>query len=86
MATSTIHKMLKSKEVSVTIASGQTGEASTGIPRSRIVSVVLKKNEDIYYDPIVYSVYDNGLIEARTTVLNHVVTTPRTFTFLIWYI
>lgn len=78
--------MLKSKEVSVTIASGQTGEATTGIPRSRIVSVVLKKNADIYYDPIVYSVYDNGSIEARTTVMNHVVTASRTYTFLVWYI
>lgn len=86
MATSTIKKMLKSKEVSVTIASGQTGAATTGIPRSRIVSVVLKKNEDVYYDPIVYSVYDDGLIEARTTVPNHLVTASRTYTFLVWYI
>lgn len=86
MATSTINKMLKSKEVSVTIAGGQTGEVQTGIARSRIVSVVLKKNTDVFYDPIVYSVYDNGIIEVRTTVPNHGVTASRTYTFLVWYI
>lgn len=86
MATSTIMKMLKSKEVNLTIASGQTGEVHTGVPMSRIVSVVLKKNPDVYYEPIIYSVYDNGTIEARTTTIDHAITQSRTYTFLVWYI
>lgn len=87
MATSTIKKMLKSKEVTVTIAAGQTGSVILGIPFSRIVSVVLlKRNEDIFYDPIIYCVWDDGHLECRTTTINHSVTQPRTYTFLVWYI
>lgn len=85
MATSTINKMLKSKEVSVTLSSGQTAEATTHIPRNQIVGVVLKKTTDVFYTPIVYSVYDNGNIEVRTIQMAGV-TEPRTYTFLVWYI
>ena len=87
MATSTINKILKSKEFTVTIASGQTGSVITNIPASRIVSVVLlKRNEDVFYDPITYNVWDDGHIECRTTTINHNVTQSRSYTFLVWYI
>ena len=87
MATSTIKKMLKSKEFSVTITSGQTGSVITGIHFSRIVSVVLlKRNDDLFYDPIIYYVWEDGHIECRTTSINHNVTQPRTYVFLVWYI
>jgi hypothetical protein len=75
---------LKSKTVTVTINSGvSTGSALAGVVRSKIISMILCKNEDVFYTPITYSVYDSGNIECRAF------TTPtvnRSYTFIVWYV
>ena len=67
MATSIIGNRLKKKTVTITISQGQTAMGSTGVSRDRIVSVFLNKTDDLYYKPIIYSVYDTGNIEIRVT-------------------
>lgn len=86
MATSTIKKMLKSKEVSVTLRSGrETDSGSSDILLSQIVSVVQRKTEDLFFEPIIFSVYDDGRIEVRT-ISKTSATANRTYKFLVWYI
>ena len=69
----------------MTISSGQTAGVATNIPRNQIIGVVLKNSADVFYTPIIYSLYDNGIIEVRTIQMTGI-TEPRTYTFLVWYI
>jgi len=86
MATSTIKKMLKSKEVTVTITSGQTAGAITNLPYSRVISIVpQRRNEDWFHDPVIYMLHPDGTLECRTTTKQGV-SAQRTYTFLVWYI
>lgn len=63
--------------------SSSTASVNTGIARSRIVSVIIHKNDDFYYSPIGLSIYDNGAIEARKLFND---TATRTYIIDVWYI
>lgn len=68
-------------------ANDQTGTKVTGIKRSAMVGIVLFKNDDVYYNPIIYSVYENGTIECRTTVMGNKDTqNARSYTFQVFYL
>jgi len=68
-------------------ANDQTGTKATGIKRSAMVGIVLFKNDDVYYNPIIYSVYENGTIECRTTVMGNKDTqNARSYTFQVFYL
>lgn len=84
MASSTLNG-IKMMSVSVTLnANGHTAEAHTGITSNRIVGIVLRKNADVYYTPIIFSVYDNGDIEVRE--IGGAPTEARTYNFYVRYI
>lgn len=50
-----------------------------------MIGVFLMKTEDVYYEPVVISVYDNGDIEARVTSKAGV-TQSRTYNLQVAYL
>ena len=67
------------------MTSGETKTVQTGIKRAAMIGVFLMKTDDVYYEPIVISVYDNGGIEAR--VVSKVgVTQLRTYNLQVAYL
>lgn len=64
-------------------SSSSTAAVNTGIARSRVVSVIIHKNDDFYYSPIGLSIYDNGTIEARRLFND---TETRSYIIDVWYI
>ena len=84
-----IEGRIKKKTVSVTIPSGQTGAIDTQIAYDRIISIILVKNDDVYYNPIIYSLQNfnnSGLIEGRVVPAGTAVSTSRTYNFIVVYI
>lgn len=73
------------QQFTITIPSGQTQAVYTGIKRAAMIGVFLMKTEDVFYEPIVISVYDNGGIEART-ISKVSVTQSRTYNVQVAYL
>ena len=84
-----IDGLIKKQTFSITIPSGQTGAIDTRITYDRIISVILVKNDDIFYNPIIYSLQNyggSGLIEGRTVPAGTGVSSSRTYNFIVVYI
>lgn len=82
--------LVKRGTVDVTIASGATtGSAylrvdTVIIARDRMVGVLIGKNDDVYYNPVIISVHNDGAIEARA--VGDAPTTSRTYNVIVSYI
>ena len=82
--------LVKRGTVDVTIASGATtGSAylrvdTVIIARDRMVGVLIGKNDDVYYNPVIISVHNDGAIETR--VVGDAPTTSRTYNVIVSYI
>ena len=83
MGTGTI-SVIKRKTVSITItANTKTGSQLTGVDVDQIVSIILMKNDDVYYNPIIYSLRADNQIEAM--VVGNAPSTARTYSFYVFY-
>ena len=84
MATSTI-KGCKKFSVSISVESGaKTGATHIGIPSSSVTGIILRKNDDVFYQPIIYSLLDSGYLEAQ--IISGNASANRTYNFYILYI
>lgn len=86
---SNLGSLIKTSTVSITINSGSTtGSAqckdasNIDVVRSRFIGTILCKNDDVYYNPITFSVYQSGLIEARAFTAP---TANRTYQIIVRY-
>ena len=86
---SNLTNLIKSGNISITISAGSstgTSYISDGgiVPRSRIIGLIINKNDDFYYYPIVCSILDNGTIEAL--MLSSSSNTDRTYSIKVIYV
>lgn len=79
-------KTIKQLSVSLTIqAQVLTGGVALLLDPTRIIGIVLRKNDNVFAKPIIYSVYDTGFLEAQV-VDNTPPGVDRTYNFYINYI
>ena len=86
---SNLTNLIKSGSISITILANSTtgtGYLNDGVivPRSRIIGIIVNKNDDFYYYPVVFSVLENGTIELRMAVETS--TTDRTYSIKVVYV
>ena len=88
---SKITGLVKQGSVSITVANGtSTGSAyltvdTVRITRDRMIGVLIGKNDDVYYTPVIASVNTDGAIELRVIAATPP-DTDRTYNIIVSYI
>ena len=82
--------LIKRTTKTVNLSAGsQTGSTNIGIRYDKVIGIVLLKNDDVYYTPIIYSLLadtTNAMLEVRTTTVGSGASAARSYSFMITYV